>query len=199
MNYIRALIIGLFVYLGLSNIWLRSKVNTLDEALGSAKNNVVAYQNMLSNRRDENRVLQLTIEDFKQSNDSLIMELSKTKDQLKIKDKKLKEALKVSTVLTDTLIQKVPIDRDFSTVIQPNALTTFKITRKDTSLTCIPEIYNHQDIFITEEKVYRNKYKNFFQRLIHFDFKKDKVEDYKIVNSNDLIRVLDTRIIKITK
>ena len=32
-----------------------------------------------------------------------------------------------------------------------------------------------------------------------FDFKKDKVESYKIINSNDLIRVLDTRIIKITK
>lgn len=199
MNYIRVLIIGLFVYLGLSNIWLRSKVNTLDEALGSAKNNIVAYQNMLSNKADENRVLQLTIEDFKQSNDSLIVELSKTKDQLKIKDKTLKEAIKVSTVLTDTLIQEVPIDRDFSTVIQPNALTTFTIARKDTSLTCIPEIYNHQDIFITEEKVWRNAYKNFFQRLIHFDFKKDKVENYKIINSNDLIRVLDTRVIKITK
>ena len=63
----------------------------------------------------------------------------------------------------------------------------------DSVITCIPEIYNHQDLFITEEKVYRKKYKNWFQRLIHFDFKKDKVESYKIINSNDLIRVLDRK------
>lgn len=199
MNYLRVLIVAAITYLGLSNITLRSKVNRLDEELGDARNNIESYQSILSNKQDENRVLKLSIEDFKQSKDSLITELSKTKDQLKIKDKKLKEVIGMSTVLTDTLIRTIPVDRNFSVELQSNPLTTIKINRVDSVLICIPEIYNHQDLFITEDKVYRNKYKNWFQRLMHFDFKKDKVETYKIINSNDLIRVLDTRVIKITK
>ena len=199
MSYLRVLIIGLITYLGVSNHILKSKVNRLDDDLSKARNNIEAYQSMLNNQYEANRVLQLDISDFKHSNDSLIQELSKVQDQLKIKDKKLKEAMRVSTVLTDTIVKKIPVDRDFYTELQSNQLTTIKISRKDSILTCIPEIYNHQDLFITEEKVYRKKYKNWFQRLIHFDFKKDKLESYKIINSNDLIRVTDTRVIKLSK
>lgn len=199
MSYLRVLIIAVITYFGLSNCVLRSKVNRLDEELSNARNNVEAYQSILSKEQNENRILKLSIEDFKRSNDSALKELSKTQDQLKIKDKKLKEMLSVSTVLTDTLIKTIPVDRNFSVELQSNPLTTIKINRMDSVITCIPEIYNHQDLFITEDKVYRNKYKNWFQRLMHLDFKKDKVETYKIINSNDLIRVLDTRVIKITK
>nr|DAL12657.1 MAG TPA_asm: hypothetical protein [Caudoviricetes sp.] len=199
MSYLRVLIIGLISYLGVTNYVLRSKVNSLDNDLSKAKNNIEAYQSMLNNQYEANRVLQLDISDFKHSNDSLIQELSKVQDQLKIKDKKLKEVMSMSTVLTDTIVNTIPVDRNFYVELQSNPLTTIKINRMDSVITCIPEIYNHQDLFITEEKVYRKKYKNWFQRLIHFDFKKDKVESYKIINSNDLIRVLDTRVIKITK
>ncbi len=199
MSYLRVLIIGLISYLGVTNYLLRSKVNSLDNDLSKAKNNIEAYQSMLNNQYEANRVLQLDISDFKHSNDSLIQELSKVQDQLKIKDKKLKEVMSMSTVLTDTIVNTIPVDRNFYVELQSNPLTTIKINRMDSVITCIPEIYNHQDLFITEEKVYRKKYKNWFQRLIHFDFKKDKVESYKIINSNDLIRVLDTRVIKITK
>lgn len=196
---IKSLIVLVFAYLGFSNMWLRSKVNRLDEELSDARSNIEYYQQSLNGTQDQNRVLQLTIEDFKFSNDSLIKELSNTQDQLKIKDKKLKEAMKVSTVLTDTIIDVVPIDRDFNIELKSNQLTTIKISRVGEQITCIPEIYNHQDVYITEEKVYRKKYKNWFQRLIHFDFKKDKVQNFQIINSNDLIHVLDTRIIKITE
>lgn len=199
MNYLRVLIVAIMTYLGISNHVLRNKVNELDEELGDARNNIESYQSILSNKQNENRVLKLSIEDFKHSKDSLIQELSKTQDQLKIKNKKLKEVMSMSTVLTDTIVKTIPVDRNFYVELQSNPLTTIKINRMDSVITCIPEIYNHQDLFITEEKAYRKKYKNWFQRLIHFDFKKDKVESYKIINSNDLIRVLDTRVIKITK
>lgn len=195
---IKSLIALVFAYLGFSNMWLRSKVNRLDEELSDARSNIEYYQQSLNGTQDQNRVLQLTINDFKHSKDSLITELSNVQDQLKIKDKKLKEAMKVSTVLRDTIVDIVPIERDFDVTLQSNPLTTIKISRVGEQITCIPEIYNHQDIYITEDKIYRNKYKNWFQRLIHFDFKKDKVQNYKVINSNDLIRVIDTRIIKIT-
>lgn len=199
MNTIRALITIVLIYFGISNYTLRSKVNKLDNELGISKSNIEYYQNTLTNSKEENRVLQLDINDFKSSNDSLINELNKTKDQLKIKDSELKSVSRISTILTDTITDTITVDRDFYVELKSNELTTIKINRKEGQITCIPEIYNHQDLFIIEEKVYRNKYKNWFQRLIHFDFKKDKVENYKIINSNNCIRVLDTRVIKLSQ
>lgn len=199
MNTIRALITIVLIYFGISNYTLRNKVNKLDNELGISKSNIEYYQNALTNSKEENRVLQLDINDFKSSNDSLINELNKTKDQLKIKDSELKSVSRISTILTDTITDTITVDRDFYVELKSNELTTIKINRKEGQITCIPEIYNHQDLFIIEEKVYRNKYKNWFQRLIHFDFKKDKVENYKIINSNNCIRVLDTRVIKLSQ
>ena len=199
MNTIRALITIVLIYFGISNYTLRSKVNKLDNELGISKSNIEYYQNALTNSKEENRVLQLDINDFKSSNDSLINELNKTKDQLKIKDSELKSVSRISTILTDTITDTITVDRDFYVELKSNELTTIKINRKEGQITCIHEIYNHQDLFIIEEKVYRNKYKNWFQRLIHFDFKKDKVENYKIINSNNCIRVLDTRVIKLSQ
>lgn len=199
MNTIRALITIVLIYFGISNYTLRNKVNKLDNELGISKSNIEYYQNALTNSKEENRVLQLDINDFKSSNDSLINELNKTKDQLKIKDSELKSVFRINTILTDTITDTITVDRDFYVELKSNELTTIKINRKEGQITCIPEIYNHQDLFIIEEKVYRNKYKNWFQRLIHFDFKKDKVENYKIINSNNCIRVLDTRVIKLSQ
>ena len=199
MNTIRALITIDLIYFGISNYTLRNKLSKLDNELGISKSNIEYYQNALTNSKEENRVLQLDINDFKSSNDSLINELNKTKDQLKIKDSELKSVSRISTILTDTITDTITVDRDFYVELKSNELTTIKINRKEGQITCIPEIYNHQDLFIIEEKVYRNKYKNWFQRLIHFDFKKDKVENYKIINSNNCIRVLDTRVIKLSQ
>jgi FtsZ-binding cell division protein ZapB len=123
MNYLRVLIITIITYLGISNYVLRNKVNKLDEELGDARNNIESYQSILSNEQNENRVLKLSIEDFKHSKDSLIQELSKTQDQLKIKNKKLKEAMSMSTVLTDTIVKTIPIDRNFNVELQSNPLT----------------------------------------------------------------------------
>ena len=49
MSYLRVLIIGLISYLGVTNYLLRSKVNSLDNDLSKAKNNIEAYQSMLNN------------------------------------------------------------------------------------------------------------------------------------------------------
>ena len=162
-------------------------------------NNVQQYQSIVSEVQDENRVLQLTIDDFNLSKDSVLQELSITKDSLNIKNKELKQAISATTLITDTIIQQIPIETNFNVELKPNQLTTIKISRVDSTITCIPEIYNHQDLFIYNKKVYRNRYKNWFQRLIHFDFKKDKIQKYQIVNSNNLLKVLDTRVVSISE
>lgn len=185
------------IVLLLNNIRLSNKVDKLDYQLGITKNNLEQYQSLISTTANENRVLKLTIEDFRHSNDSLIQELSNKAKENKIDSKDIEQAVSVNTVIRDTIVEKISVDKDFYTELKPNSLTTIKIERKDSVLTCIPEIFNTQDLFIIRKKVWRNKYKNWFQRLIHFDFKKDRIEKYNILNSNDLIKVTDTRIIKI--
>ena len=61
------------------------------------------------------------------------------------------------------------------------------------------DISNTQILYVMNKKEYRNKYRNWFSRLLHFDFKKDINYKYQIHNSNDLIRIESTRIIEITK
>lgn len=194
--------IGIAIIVGLTtwNVFLVKKVNRLDSSLAKAQSNFRQYEDLLGNTKKENRILQLTIDDFHQSNDSLIQEISKVKDSVKIKDKQLKQALSVSTVIRDTITHIIPSkEKDFYVELKSNPLTTIKISRVDSVLTCIPEIYNRQDLFVYREKVYRNRRKNFFQRLIRLDFKKDEIEKYQIINTNELINVVDTRIISISK
>lgn len=196
---LKSILIGIIALLSIVSYNLYNKVNELDKQLSNALNNVQQYQSIVSEVQDENRVLQLTIDDFNLSKDSVLQELSITKDSLNIKNKELKQAISATTLITDTIIQKIPVETNFNVELKPNQLTTVKISRVDSTITCIPEIYNHQDLFIYNKKVYRNRYKNWFQRLIHFDFKKDKIQRYQIVNSNNLLKVLDTRVVSISE
>lgn len=196
---LKSILIGIIALLSIVSYNLYNKVNELDKLLSNALNNVQQYQSIVSEVKDENRVLQLTIDDFNLSKDSVLQELSITKDSLNIKNKELKQAMSATTLITDTIIQQIPIETNFNVELKPNQLTTIKISRVDSTITCIPEIYNHQDLFIYNKKVYRNRYKNWFQRLIHFDFKKDKIQRYQIVNSNNLLKVLDTRVVSISE
>lgn len=196
---LKSILIGIIALLSIVSYNLYNKVNELDKQLSNALNNVQQYQSIVSEVQDENRVLQLTIDDFNLSKDSVLQELSITKDSLNIKNKELKQAISATTLITDTIIQQIPIETNFNVELKPNQLTSIKISRVDSTITCIPEIYNHQDLFIYNKKVYRNRYKNWFQRLIHFDFKKDKIQRYQIVNSNNLLKVLDTRVVSISE
>lgn len=200
MNWLRSLILILLLYFGLSSLYYSSRVKKLDKELSIALNNSRQYESLLDQNKNDNRVLQLTINDFKNSNDSLVKVIADQKKKLSIKDKELDQAMSVKTVLRDTITQIIPVkEKDFLVELKPNQLTTIKIQRVDSILTCIPEIYNTQDLFIYSRKEYRNKRKNFFDRLIHFDFKKDKIKRYQIINTNNLIQVENTRIINISK
>ena len=110
----------------------------------------------------------------------------------------LKQASTVKTEIVHdtTVIVKSP---DFELVIKPNSLTSIIINKKDSLLTHKLNIENVQTLFVTQERVYRRKYKNWFARLIHFDFKKKTQLDYQIHNSNDIINTKDTKLIEIVK
>lgn len=200
MSKIKVLIIIVFSLLFINNIRLQNKVNSLDKELARSNNNASTWENIANSNIDNNNTLELTIQEYKNSNDSLIKVINDQQEKLKIKDNQLYQIASTETVIRDTIVEKIPInDTDFTIELKPNQLTTITVSRKDSIFTHTMEILNRQDLFIYTKKVYRNQYKNFFQRLIHFDFKKDKVNRYQIINSNDLIKVIDTRVINISE
>ena len=200
MSKIKVVIIIAFGLLFINNIRLHNKVNSLDNELANALSNSKAWENIANSNNENNNTLELTIQEYKNSNDSLIRIINDQQEKLKIKDNQLRQVTSTETIIRDTIVEKIPInDTDFTIELKPNQLTTITVSRKDSILTHTMEILNRQDLFIYTKKVYRNQYKNFFQRLIHFDFKKDKINKYQIVNSNDLIKVIDTRVINISE
>ena len=200
MSKIKVLIIIAFSLLFINNIRLQNKVNSLDKELARSMNNASTWENIANSNIDNNNTLELTIQEYKNSNDSLIKVINDQQEKLNIKDNQLYQITSTETVIRDTIVEKIPInDTDFTIELKPNQLTTITVSRKDSIFTHTMEILNRQDLFIYTKKVYRNQYKNFFQRLIHFDFKKDKVNRYQIINSNDLIKVIDTRVINISE
>ena len=200
MSKIKVLIIIVFSLLFINKIRLQNKVNSLNKELARSMNNASTWENIANSNIDNNNTLELTIQEYKNSNDSLIKVINDQQEKLKIKDNQLYQIASTETVIRDTIVEKIPInDTDFTIELKPNQLTTITVSRKDSIFTHTMEILNRQDLFIYTKKVYRNQYKNFFQRLIHFDFKKDKINKYQIVNSNDLIKVIDTRVINISE
>lgn len=159
-------------------------------------NNTLFYQEQLSDKDKEIRTLNLTIDEFKNTNDSIIQNIVNIQEELKIKDKELKQAQSQNQEINiDTTI--VVGDKYFEKEIKPNELTSLIIIKKDSILTAKINIQNTQTLFISNKREYKNQYKNWFRRLIHFDFKKRDIYKYQIHNSNPLIKVKETRLITI--
>ena len=179
-------------------VYQHRHIKQIDRDLGRITNNYRAYQDLTSRLDNENRTLQLQINELRYSNDSLLEYANQVKEQLKIKDKHLQQVQVINTEIRDTITQVIPRQIDFDTELKLNPLTTITVSRKDSILTASLDLKNSQVLFIEEKKEYRRRYKNWFQRFIHLDFKKDRVRHYQIENSNELIKVTDTRVIEVT-
>lgn len=176
----------------------KGTIEKKDAEIARHVNNVAYYQDQYSMEKQNNRILQLTIDELNYSNDSILQEINKVRKELKIKDKSLRKAITVQTHITDTIKDTVTLACNFTKEVKPNLQTTITVIREDSCLTVIPDIKNEQYLFVTSERKYRRKYKNFISRLLHFDFKKTTEFEYQIVNSNDLINVTDNKVVEIS-
>lgn len=171
-----------------------------DTEINRITSNVRTYQDIVSNNQNNNRTLQLTIEELNHSNDSLLLQLKQTQKELKIKDKNLTNANVINTEIKDsvkTVIKKEAID--FKEELKLNPLTTIIVERKDSILTAKIDLKNQQTILIYKKKEYKNFYKNGWVRFWYFDWKKIETKEYQIVNTNPLIKVTGTRIVEVPK
>ena len=194
-NLIAVIIISIFTAI----IFIQSnQLKVKNSEIDRLNNNVQFYQEQADDANGNYKILKLTINELNNSKDSVINELVNVKNELKIKDKQLQQAQsqKQQIKLDTTIVVK---DNDFYQEIKPNNLTSIIIAKKDSILTAKVDIQNTQTGFLKVSRVYKNTYKNFFSRLFHFDFKKKNQYDFTIHNSNNLIKVTDTRLIEITE
>lgn len=184
-------IIGIFAaFVVLQHNQLKNKNKEIDRL----NNNILYYQEQQDTLQNDNRVLRLTVDEFKDSKDSIVQQLNNVRKELNIKDKQLEQAQsQTQQIIVDTAI--VVKENNFKEVIRPNELTSIIIAKTDSILTAKIDIKNTQTLFLSSKKVYKRQYKNWFRRLLKFDFKKQRVYRYTIKNSNELIKVTDTKLI----
>lgn len=172
----------------------------LSESLEMSQNNVEAYQELYNDSQQASNVLKLTVEQLQNSKDSVIQKLDSVRKELKIKPKQVKTAatqtqvinvIKSKGVKGDILVK----DTIYTDSIQYNPLTTVHYTIGKDTVSIGLNVENTQYLYIYTTKEYKNK-KNFIKRLFTLDFKKVKKYKYKIVNTNDLLKNDDVRIVE---
>lgn len=182
------------------SFYMHNQIKQKNREIDRLTTNIEYYQNNYNQSKLDNTVLQLTIYDLTNSKDSLIQQLDSIKKEIKIKDKNLISSAVINTEIKDSVRTVIKsIDKDFTEELKLNKLTTIMVSRKDSILDVKLSLFNQQILFIEDTKVYKKQYKNGFIRFLHFDWRKKHVRKYNIHNTNDLIKVTDSRIVEIVK
>lgn len=170
-----------------------------------AQNNIEAYQGSLAGSQQANNVLRLDIETLHQQNDKLLQDLDSVRAELKIKPKQISTAA-TQTQLLDVNdgkgvggdLSEMLKDTTYTDSIKYNDLTTVYYTISKDTVNVGLKIGNTQYLYIYSQKEYENK-KNFLKRLFTLDFKKVTKYKYEIINTNDLLKTSDVRVVESTK
>ena len=182
---------------------VHSSNKKLSESLEQAQNNIEAYQDMINNSDSVNSVLQMDLKNLQNSNDKLIQQIDSVRKQSKIKKTSLTSAAtqtqaiivnKSKEITGKDLITRLK-DTTYIDSIQYNKYTTVYYTIGKDTVNIGLNLKNTQYLYTYKQKEYKNK-KNFFKRLFTLDFKKVTHYKYKIINTNDLLKTSDVRIIE---
>lgn len=182
------------------SFYMHNQLECKDKQINALQNNIEFYQSISENEHNRNIVLQMTVDELNQSKDSLLQQITKIQKQLDVKNKNLISTNVINTQIKDSIKTIIkPIDRDFIKELNLNQLTTITVSRIDSTLSVKLDLQNQQILFIEDTKEYKKKYKNGFIRFLHLDWRKKHVRKYNIYNSNDLIKITDSRIVEIIK
>lgn len=194
---ISGLCVGLLLCWGIT---LHNQNKKLSQSLETAQNNIEAYQGLLSDSQQASNVLKLTVEQLQNSKDSVLHKLDSVRKELKIKPKQIHTAATQTQVLNvigskgvgGNIIVK---DSIYTDSILYNPLTKVKYTIGNDTVNIAIDLRNEQYLYVYTKREYKNK-KNFFKRLFTLDFKKVTKYKYDIVNTNDLLKSKDVRIVE---
>lgn len=196
-----SLLVGLLVVFSI-NIYKQNK--RLSKSLEMAQNNIEAYQGILNGSQQANNVLKLDMSQLRNINDSLIQKIDSVREQLKLKPKVVKTtATQTQTIYVTAskgvrgqdIIKTIQRDTVYKDTIQINPLTKVNYTIGKDTVSVNLDIKNQQFLYVYKHRQYKNK-KSFIKRLFTLDFKKVDMYKYQIVNTNDIIKTSDVRVIE---
>lgn len=196
-----SLLVGLLVVFSI-NIYKQNK--RLSKSLEMAQNNIEAYQGILNGSQQSNNVLKLDMSQLRNINDSLIQKIDSVREQLKLKPKVIKTtATQTQTIYVTAskgvrgqdIIKTIQRDTVYKDTIQINPLTKVNYTIGKDTVSVNLDIKNQQFLYVYKHRQYKNK-KSFIKRLFTLDFKKVDMYKYQIVNTNDIIKTSDVRVIE---
>lgn len=198
-NAVLSLCVAFSLLFGISTYKENKK---LSESLEIAQNNIEAYQGALNGSQQAYNVLKLDMAKLSEQNDALIYDIDSVRKELKIKSSELQTAAtQTQTIYVNKSkgvqgdIIEILKDTVYTDSLQYNNLTKVHYSIGKDSVNIALDFKNTQYLYIYKHKEYKNK-KNFLKRLFTLDFKKVFKYKYNIVNTNDLLKEDEVRIIE---
>lgn len=159
-----------------------------------------AYSSIINKSKSDKRALELTVSDLRHSNDSIILELEKVRKSLKSPENKPGDvSVNIDTSISASDTSKIENKCDFEldTTIFYNKLTKNHIKIKKDSLVTSIDVNNNMKLYVYSHREYVNEYKSGWHRFWRFDWKKEDVDRYEIVNDNDIIKNNNIVVVKV--
>ena len=204
VKYIYLCISILVIVLFVSIYALFSTKKSADKKWKEAVENAKAYSELFSNSENKNRAFKLTINQLKNSNDSIFQELNETRKELKVKDSKLKSLQYVSssfskvdtiTLKGDTIFKDSHIDID--TLLSDDWYSVKVGLKYPSTVTVEPTFKSIKYIVVSEKKETVNPPKKFF--LFRWFQKKQIRLNVDVVEKNPYVQNQDNRFVEIVK
>lgn len=182
---------------------IKSKTST-DKKWKEAVENAKAYSELFSNSESKNRVFKLTIDQLKNSNDSIFQELNDARKELKVKDSKIKSLQYVSssfskvdtiTLKGDTIFRDSHIDID--TLLSDDWYLVKVGLKYPSTVTVEPTFKSIKYIVVSAKKETVNPPKRFF--LFRWFQKKQIRLNVDVVEKNPYVQNQDNRFVEIVK
>lgn len=202
-----------YIYLGISLLMvvlfvsiyaLFSTKRSADKKWKEAVENAKAYSELFSNSEDKNRAFKLTIDQLKNSNDSIFQELNEARKELKVKDFKLKSLQYVSssfskvdtiTLKGDTIFKDSHVNID--TLLSDKWYSVRVGLKYPSTVSIEPKFLSIKYIVVSAKKETVNPPKRFF--LFRWFQKKQIRLNVDVVEKNPYVQNQDNRFVEIVR
>lgn len=182
---------------------IKSKIST-DKKWKEAVENAKAYSELFSNSESKNRAFKLTIDQLKNSNDSIFQELNEARKELKVKDSKLKSLQYVSssfskvdtiTLKGDTIFKDSHVYID--TLLSDKWYSVRVGLKYPSTVSIEPKFLSIKYIVVSAKKETVNPPKRFF--LFRWFQKKQIRLNVDVVEKNPYVQNQDNRFVEIVR
>lgn len=194
----------IYIIVGLSVILFllaNSYKNLMDSYLKSTNNNK-AYERLLDSTKNNNIQFQLTIKELENSKDSIFAEMNKVREELKIKNKNLKQIQYIhsTTTITDSIVIKDTIfkqDFKLDTCIFDEWYATILNLEYPSSIRVNSSFKNETYITTSLKKETINPPSKIF--FVRWFQKKIKTIEVNVIEKNPYTTTKEQRFIEIVK